>query len=202
MRRSITATGGYPPLGVAPAPLPAGASAAAPVAGVCAVVPVAGLWLEAGEPAAEAGAPVADVPPPLVCVPPVEAAGEPAGIVADVVAVVDVVAVEDVVAVLAAPAPTDDCEPAAKVVAPVVPPAVAAVDPAAFGTTGRFAMKPGGSGAWMLESARDSVLRPFAGRNETVDGAGITIPIPAASDMIRWSSASDATLASRASFRT
>jgi hypothetical protein len=134
------------------------------------------------------------VPPALDCEPLVGAPGEATGVVEDVVAVEDA-------AVPVGPA-TDDGEPAAEAAGPHVPPAVAAVDPVAFSTTGRFAMKPGGSGAWMLESARESVRRPFARTKDTVDGAGITIPIPAASDMIRWSSASDATLAWRASFLT
>ena len=50
---------------------------------------------------------------------------------------------------------------------------------------GRFAMKPVGSGAWMLERAWEIAFLAYAGRNEMVVGAGMTIPIPAARRSIR-----------------
>jgi hypothetical protein len=94
----------------------------------------------------------------------------------------------------------------AVVVTAVVEVTVPAADVVAAGTigaggTGRFAMNPAASGVWMLDSAREMAPFPLAGRNETVVGAGINMPIPAASRSIRWSSAKVATLACSDSLR-
>jgi hypothetical protein len=102
---------------------------------------------------------------------------------ADAVVVLDVdvvVGVAVAVAVLAV----------ALVVAVVVAVAAPVVDAAGVGTTGaggtgRFAMNPAESGVWMLASARERAPFPLVGRNETVVGAGITMPMPAASRSIR-----------------
>src|SRR5437588_3506250 len=151
-----------------------GATAAAPVAGVCVVGAEAG----AVGPLLGAGAPLAAVAP----------AGD-----AVVAVVVGAPVVVGAVALVAEALPVDD-GPMVAVVVTWVPLL------AGFAITGRLVMNPVGSGAWMFESAREMAPLSSARRNDTAVGAGITIPVPAASRSIRWSSASEATLACRASF--
>ena len=176
---------------------PVGAMAAAPVAGACVagasdVVPTAG----------EAGPEVGAVEPEADAVEPEPGAAEPepgAAALEDV-ALVPVgggaAAVGEAVAPTVAGALLE--VPPGRYVAESIEPVVAAVlDPAALPfavvvSDGSCAANPVGSGAWMFASARPTSPEVI-GRKEIAVGAAMTIPIPAASRSIRWSSASEAT---------
>jgi hypothetical protein len=158
---------------------PGGATAAAPVAGPCpeAVDPVGvAPWAVELEVVVVLEAPVFEAP--VFDVEPVALAGEAAAVGLEA----------GVLAVEAAPA---GVAPGAPLVEPPKP----AADAEAASCALSWAANPAGSGAWMFAIARPTFPPCWAERNATPVGAGMTIPIPAASRSIRWSSARLATLA-------